>query len=139
MASAWMLVEDEPDLYEILSTLLELWGHDVVAFQNGEDAVAWLQEVEQGMYTDDALPELGLIDIRLPGEIDGIEICKQLRQNTLLSHIPVILTTAYALTDGQKEQIIADTQADLLLHKPLPNAPQFHKLLDEVIVRKRVR
>jgi CheY-like chemotaxis protein len=75
MASTWMLVEDEPDLCEILSTLLELWGYDVVAFQTGEDAVGWIKEVEK-WESDDDLPELALIDIRLPGEIDGIEICR---------------------------------------------------------------
>ena len=137
MALTWMLVEDEPDLYEILSTLLELWGHDVVAFETGEDAVGWLHEVVQGMHGDD-LPELALIDIRLPGQFDGIEICKHIRGNRLLWHIPLILTTAFTLSDTQKAQIMADTQADLLLYKPLPNASQFHKLLDDVIARKRV-
>lgn len=136
MASTWMLVEDEPALCEILSTLLELWGHDVIAFETGEDAVDWLQEVDQMEQED--LPELALIDIRLPGKVDGIEICKQLRSNPLLCHIPVILTTAFMLTDAQEAQIMVDTQADLLLHKPLPNAAQFHKLLDDVILRKRV-
>lgn len=135
--STWMLVEDEPDLYEILSTLLELWGHDVVAFQNGEDAVQWIQEVEKGMYSDD-LPELALIDIRLPGQVDGIEICRQIRRAESLWDIPLILTTAFTLSDSQKAQILDDTQADLLLYKPLPNASQFHKLLDQVIERKRV-
>jgi CheY-like chemotaxis protein len=133
-----MFVEDEPDLYEILSVLFELWGHDIIAFQTGEDAVDWLQLVEEEGSTED-LPELALLDIRLPGEIDGIEICKQIRQNRLLANIPVILATAYRLTHKQIEQIMADTQADLLLHKPLPSAAEFHSMLDRLIAQKNGR
>jgi len=133
-----MFVEDEPDLYEILSVLFELWGHDIIAFQTGEEAVDWLTQVEQDGDTED-LPELALLDIRLPGEIDGIEICKQIRQNSLLAEIPVILATAYRLTPKQIEQIMAETQADMLLHKPLPNAAEFHKMLDRLITQKNGR
>ncbi len=138
MSSAWMFVEDEPDLYEILSALFELWGHDVVGFQTGEDAVEWLREVERGNY-DDSLPELAVLDIRLPGSISGIDVCKYLRKTPQLRQIPVIMATAYHLTAAQTEAILAETQADLLLHKPLPSAARFHELLDKLLEEKRVQ
>lgn len=132
MSRAWMFVEDDPDIYEILSVLFELWGHDVIAFTTGEEALDWLQEVEQGKFTD-GLPELAVIDLRLPGDIDGVEICKQLRQNQHLQKIPVIIATAFALSSKQSQEIMADTQANLLLHKPLPSAAKFHQMLNKLV------
>lgn len=136
MASTWMFVEDEPDLYEILSALFELWGHDVIAFQTGEEAAEWLASVERGEYKD-ALPEFALLDIRLPGQIDGIEVCKRLRKIDKFSRIPVIMATAYRLSPAQTDDIMAQTNADLLLHKPLPSVEEFHALVEKVFIEKQ--
>ncbi len=131
--STWMFVEDEPDLYEIISALFELWGHDVIAFETGEDAVDWLDKLTPE--TDD-LPELALIDLRLPGDIDGVEICKHIRASEALHQMPIIIATAYVLNPAQTDQIMREAQADLLLHKPLPTAAEFHAMLDELLMRR---
>ena len=42
--STWMVVEDEPDLYDTLLALFEIWSIDGVAFTNGTDAIKWIEE-----------------------------------------------------------------------------------------------
>ncbi len=46
--STWMVVEDEPDLYDTLLALFEIWSIDGVAFTNGTDAVKWIEDVDKG-------------------------------------------------------------------------------------------
>ena len=46
--SAWMVVEDEPDIYDLLLAMFEMWGIEGVAFVDGEEAVAWIEDVENG-------------------------------------------------------------------------------------------
>ena len=64
----WMVVEDEPDLYDTLLMFFEIWGVDGIAFTTGTDAIRWIDDVDRG--TNDAgVPELALLDIRLPGAV----------------------------------------------------------------------
>src|SRR5512145_1970792 len=99
--STWMVVEDEPDLYDTLLALFEIWSIDGVAFTNGTDALKWIEDVDKGS-ADTNLPELALLDIRLPGAT-GPEIGKRLRESTVLSDVAIVLMTAYYLTPTQEE------------------------------------
>ena len=60
------VVEDEPDIYEVLLAMFEMWGIDGVAFVDGDEAVAWIDDVDSGRYRGE-LPELALLDIRCRG------------------------------------------------------------------------
>ena len=68
--STWMVVEDEPDIYELLLAMFEMWGIEGVAFVDGEEAVAWIEETDKDESPGE-LPELALLDIRLPGTVSG--------------------------------------------------------------------
>lgn len=59
-----MVVEDEPDIYEVLLAMFEMWGIEGVAFVDGEEAIAWIDDVDNGRFQGE-LPELALLDIRL--------------------------------------------------------------------------
>ena len=76
----WMVVEDEPDIYDVLLAMFEIWGIDGVAFVDGAEAVAWIESVDQGRVRGE-LPELAILDIRLP-EISGPEVSARLRRST---------------------------------------------------------
>jgi CheY-like chemotaxis protein len=126
--ATWLVVEDEPDLYDMVLAMYETLGIDGVAFLNGEDAVDWLDNVDAGAVGVD-LPQLALLDIRLPGDIDGVQVGARIRASERLGHIPIALMTAYRLTPAQQDEALRDAGADLLLDKPLPALEEFQRLM----------
>ena len=100
-----MVVEDEPDIYEVLLAMFEMWGIEGVAFVDGEEAVAWIEDVDKGKYPGE-LPELALLDIRLPGAVSGPEVGGRLRQSSALENMTVVLTTAYRLSPDNEREFI---------------------------------
>jgi len=79
-----LIVEDEPSLLKLESILLTLKGYDVKGVGDGQaalDAVATMK------------PDLLLLDIMLP-EVNGFEICRQLKANEATCNIPVVMLTA---------------------------------------------
>ncbi|MCL4250365.1 MAG: response regulator [Anaerolineae bacterium] len=136
--SAWMVVEDEPDIYELLLAMFEMWGIEGVAFVDGEEAVAWIKDVESGRVKGE-LPELALLDIRLPGSISGPEVGERLRQTRQLAQIAVVLTTAYRLTADEEKAVIEQAGADRLIYKPLPGFTDLKSILEDVIQKRRIQ
>ena len=136
--STWMVVEDEPDIYEVLLAMFAMWGIDGVAFVDGEEAVAWIDEVDSGRFQGEP-PELALIDIRLPGEIGGPQIAERIRQSTTLSHMAIVMSTAYRLTPEQEHQVLLQSGADKLMYKPLPRFSELQKILEDILQKKRTQ
>jgi len=128
----WMVVEDEPDLYQMILAMYEAIGIGGVAFVTGEDAVEWIEEVEAG-HREDEVPELALIDIRLPGRISGDRIGARIRESPNLRNTAIVLMTAYRLSPEDERYLIETAQADLLLHKPLPRLPELRRILFELV------
>ncbi len=77
-------VEDESHIQQLIKYNLETNGYKVLTFESGE---ALLNECKT------TVPDLFILDIMLPG-IDGLEVCRQLRQNTRTKNIPIIMLTA---------------------------------------------
>ncbi|MBL8157301.1 MAG: response regulator transcription factor [Anaerolineae bacterium] len=136
--STWMVVEDEPDIYEVLLAMFEMWGIDGVAFVDGEEASAWIEEVGEGRFKGE-LPELALLDIRLPGLTSGPEVGAKLRKCPPLSQSAIVLFTAYRLTPEEEKVFIAQADADKLMYKPLPRLNELKVILEEVIAARRAK
>jgi len=130
-----MVVEDEPDIYDVLLAMFEIWGIEGVAFVDGAEAVSWIEDVDKGNVTGE-LPELAILDIRLP-EISGPEVGARLRQSQQLGKIAVVMITAYRLTPEEEQQVITRAQADKLMYKPLPAMPELRKALDTIIDERK--
>ena len=77
-------VEDEVHIQQLIKYNLEASGYRVHAFESGE---ALLNECKN------TIPDLFILDIMLPG-IDGLEVCRQLRQNIRIKNVPIIMLTA---------------------------------------------
>lgn len=77
-------VEDETHIQQLIKYNLESNGYKVLTFESGEEL---LNECKN------TTPDLFMLDIMLPG-IDGLEVCRQLRQNTRTKNIPIIMLTA---------------------------------------------
>lgn len=136
--STWMVVEDEPDIYEVLLTLFEMWGIEGVAFVDGEEAASWIEDVNQGRFQGE-LPELALLDIRLPGAVSGPMVGAKLRQSPLLQNITIVLTTAYRLTAEEEKEVIEQAGADKLIYKPMPRFNELKNELESVIAKRRAQ
>lgn len=134
--STWMVVEDEPDIYEVLLAMFEMWGIEGVAFVDGEEAVAWIDDVDNGRFQGE-LPELALLDIRLPGDINGVMVGERLRKSPVLRNVSVVLTTAYKLSPEEQEAAIKRADADKWLPKPLPKFNELQGILEAVIAARR--
>jgi two-component system alkaline phosphatase synthesis response regulator PhoP len=80
-----LIVDDEHNIRHILDFSLGAEGFRVIAAGNGEDAFQ-LAISEQ--------PDLIILDIMMPGEWDGIETCRHLKQDSHTSAIPVVLLSA---------------------------------------------
>jgi len=133
----WMIVEDEPDVYDLLLATVEMWGHGGQAFSDGEEAVAWINEVDRGKHPhSDPLPELALLDIRLPGEVSGPMVGARMRKSPRLRDMVIVLITAYRLTAEQEQQVIREAGADLLLYKPLPSYDRLKPMLENLIPQR---
>ncbi len=136
--STWMVVEDEPDIYEVLLAMFEMWGIEGVAFVDGEEAVAWIEDVNQGRVQGE-LPELALLDIRLPGTVSGPMVGERLRQSTSLKDIAIVFSTAYRLSPDDEKKVIQQADADKLIYKPLPRFAELQKVLEEVLAQRRAK
>ena len=79
-----MVIEDEDNLQTILQYNLSQQGYEVASVMDGKKA---LPEIQKEM------PDLILLDWMLP-HMSGVEICKRVRQNQSLKHIPILMLTA---------------------------------------------
>ncbi len=131
----WMVVEDEPDIYDVLLAMFDLWGIEGVAFVDGAEAVTWIDDVDSGKIVND-LPELAILDIRLP-EVSGPEIGERLRKSTRLGDVAIVMITAYRLSPAEEEQVLKKAHADMLLYKPLPAMLEFKSRLETIIAKRK--
>jgi two-component system cell cycle response regulator DivK len=131
----WMVVEDEPEIYELLLAMFEVWGIEGVAFVDGMEATSWIQDVDRGVVTDE-LPQLAIIDIRLP-DISGTQVGEYLRQSSRLGHLPIVLITAFALDADEERAAILQAGADMLIYKPLPEVSKLRQMLDQIIAARK--
>jgi len=79
-----LVVDDEPRLVRLVRAVMEAVGYEVLSARDGEEALEVLA-VEQ--------PDLVLLDIMLPGDMDGYDVCKRMRE---FSAVPIVMLTAKA-------------------------------------------
>jgi two-component system phosphate regulon response regulator PhoB len=79
-----LIIEDEPDIIEVLKYNLEKHHFTVASAASGEAGLKAAGEL---------LPDLVLLDLMLPG-IDGLEVCRRLRDDARTRDIPVVMLTA---------------------------------------------
>ncbi|MGY8731491.1 MAG: response regulator [Pirellulales bacterium] len=79
-----LIIEDEPSLQEILTYNLESRGYQVLVFDDGTEGLEGVRK---------HVPDIVLLDIMLPG-MDGFEVCRHIRSDPLIKHLPVLMMTA---------------------------------------------
>lgn len=130
----WLLVEDEIDIRNIVKVMFQVWGHSIIEFSNGNDVFKFLDEVQAGTYSGD-LPAFALMDIRMPGP-NGNETARKIRQTEPIKNIPIILMTAFQLTENEQQDYKTNFGVDKIIFKPLPDFDALHQLIHETIEQK---
>lgn len=79
-----LVVEDSPDIADLLQHYLERAGHQVDALSSGLDVMPHARQQR---------PDLVILDLMLPG-MDGLHVCQALRQDAATSGVPIMMLTA---------------------------------------------
>lgn len=93
-----MIVDDEPENLNVLGEMLRQEGWAVRAFASGAAALA--------ATAFDELPDLVLLDIRMPG-LDGYEVCRRFKASERLRAIPIIFLSASTATADKVQAFAA--------------------------------
>ena len=101
-----LIIEDEPDISELIEYSLTQSGYSIIVSDNGEKGIEFARKHS---------PDLILLDLMLPG-INGIDVCRVLKNDKDTSEVSIIMLTAL----GQEEDIIKglETGADDYVTKP---------------------
>jgi two-component system alkaline phosphatase synthesis response regulator PhoP len=80
-----LIVDDEPHIVEILRDYLKQADYRVVTAGDGQTALTLARHER---------PDLVVLDLMLPGGLDGLDVCRSLRQDPALADVPIIMLTA---------------------------------------------
>jgi two-component system KDP operon response regulator KdpE len=102
-----LVVDDEPPIQRILRRNLTMSGYDVLVADNGKQATELVRQHH---------PDLILLDLCMPGEMDGLDVCVWVRQTF---KTPIIVLSA--VTEERQKVRALDLGADDYLTKPFSN------------------
>ena len=117
-----LVVDDDADIIHYLRELLST-RYRVLSSFNADDAYALIKE---------HAPDVVISDVVMPGKT-GYDLCRKIRENIQMSHIPVILLTAKAMVEDQVQGL--DCGADAYVTKPFE--PQYIMALISSQLRNR--
>lgn len=102
-----LVIEDSDSIRHMIETLVRAGGHEVEAVSTGAKGI------------DSALahpPQAILLDLHLGGGLEGVEVCRKLRQAEATRSVPIIIISA--LTDDASKQRALDAGATAYYTKP---------------------
>lgn len=120
-----LVVDDEKDIVELVGYNLTRNGYHVLTVMTGEDALNRAR-------TD--MPDLLILDLMLPG-IDGLDVCRILKNDPKTAHLPVIMLTA----KGDEADVVTGLElgADDYITKPF--SPRILLARVKAVIRKSTR
>ncbi len=129
--STILIVDDDPAGREVLVSILESDGYELILAENGFQAIELANAVH---------PDIILLDVMMPG-MDGFETCRRIRSEKDIAEVPILFLTA--LDDRQSLLSGLEAGADDFITKPpdryelrarllgISRLNRFRKLLDE--------
>ncbi len=127
-----MIVEDEPALRLALTEMLSIWDITPLVFSDGIETMAWLDQVENPTFGG-SVPELAMLDVRLPKGPQGHEIARRLRATPKTAHMAIAMITAYRFNPEERAAIMQIAQPDLFINKPFPDPDRFREMLEAAL------
>jgi CheY-like chemotaxis protein len=104
-----MIVDDDEQLRDVLSGILEHEGYQVIEAESGQKCLSLLREGEK--------PDLVLLDVMMP-DLDGWETCKRIKKDKKLKDTVVAMLTVKS-QDKDKMKSLGDAAADWHIAKPI--------------------
>lgn len=83
--STILVVDDEPHIVEVVHDYLKNAGYRVLTAHDGQTALSLARHDR---------PDLVILDLMLPGGMDGLDVCRALRRDSLLGDVPIVMLTA---------------------------------------------
>jgi len=80
-----LIVEDEPQIVEVVSDYLKQAGYRVLSARDGQTGLTIARHER---------PDLIVLDLMLPGAMDGLDVCRSIRRDPALADLPIIMLTA---------------------------------------------
>ncbi|MFC2061511.1 PleD family two-component system response regulator [Elusimicrobiota bacterium] len=120
MGKKIVLIEDSQTVVSMLTAILQAKGYKVFAGEDGKKAMDLVRKVS---------PDLIILDINLPGSMDGFAICQFLKANKKYNRIPIIMFTGQG-TVGEVNKAFKMGANDYLV-KPQTQG-DFYRLIDKV-------
>ena len=80
-----LIVEDQPDICKLIRMTLEFGDFEIHEAHDGESGLNMARAVK---------PVLMLLDVMMPGLLDGYQVCRRIKQDPTMAHIKVIMLTA---------------------------------------------
>lgn len=80
-----LIVEDQPEIRRLIRMTLEFESYQVHEAADGTDGWCLAQALQ---------PDLILLDVMMPGALDGLQVCALVRAAPALAHVPVVMLTA---------------------------------------------
>jgi phosphate regulon transcriptional regulator PhoB len=120
-----VVVEDEPDILEVLCYNLKREGYQVFESLDGREGLALIEQ---------KLPDIVMLDLMLPG-IDGLEICRKLKSNPRTQHIPIIMVTA----KGEESDVVLGLGVGADDYIPKPFSPKELIARVKAVLRRGVK
>ncbi len=102
-----LVVEDRPEIRLLVAMAVKPWGHTLIEADSSETGLAAIRLHR---------PDLILLDVMMPGEINGFGICRIVKQDPELRDTPVVMMTALAQASDIEEGMAAG--ADDYIVKP---------------------
>lgn len=102
-----LIVDDEPNNFDVIETLLSVQGYQLYYASNGQEALSILGTVN---------PDLILLDVMMPG-LNGIDVCKKIKADLQWKIVPIIMVTA--LSSKEDLALCLEAGADDFISKPV--------------------
>lgn len=93
-----LLVDDDPDLVRLFWLILVKEGFEIMTAFDGHLGLEEVREIQ---------PDLILLDVMMPGKLDGIEVCRQVRADPALNRVRVIMVSARSDEETQRAAFLA--------------------------------
>ena len=95
-----LIVDDDVQTADYIAELLEAHGYQTTWAFDGQDALKQLRRTMTNAAISDQAFDLVLLDLMIPG-IDGYEVCRRIKKDELLCHLPIIMVTGLGSTSNK--------------------------------------
>jgi CheY-like chemotaxis protein len=108
MTTKIALVDDDDAARRMMRRVLQRMGHEVVEAADGASGVELVQREQ---------PDVLLLDLRMPGELSGFDVARELRADPATAQVPIVVVSAS--THLEAKELVEQVGCDAFVEKPV--------------------